>query len=183
MRKTYQAGVSDIERIAEISGSGSSGVLEFTSIPQMYRHLYIIASLKSTLAVDTDTVALTLEAVPTVGAYDSQYIETFTSVSGAAEHLGTPHNIELGYVSDSHASNANVYSAFELWLPEYSRTDQFKTVLSVGIGAIRPVSGYMAQTFTTGLWESTAGVDRLRFTLLQANFTTESRIALYGIRG
>jgi hypothetical protein len=171
---------SSLDKLAEVSGTGASGVLEFSSISGAYRELLLVFFGRSDAAATASSVRLTFEAVPTAGAYDDQYMVATNATPGAAQNIGTSDFIFIGYVPAA-SSTANLYSSTEIRLTEYANTTTFKMARALAGGTTTIASGGFLTTFHGGVWESTAAIDRVRLTLSAGNWTTTTRATLYGL--
>lgn len=172
-------GTATLLKIAEVAGTGSSGVLEFSSIPATYRHLRLVVMGRSA-ASSLVTVRLTFETTPTAGSYNYQRHIGAAAASSADEAVGTVDYILLGNTAHG-GSAANVHRGFIIDLAEYANTSMFKPVLSLATGAVDVSSSNLSINYVNGLWESTAAIDRIRLTQSADNWATTSRATLYGI--
>lgn len=183
-RKRFQYQEAVVERIAELVGTGSSGVLEFANIPQYYRDLELILCGRSTAAIAVDAGQMTFETSPTSGAYNTQRYYGFGSSSGADEVIGIESWIRtVGFPGA--LSPANLSRTLHAFIPDYARTDMFKHVGAYdagGEGASPLATNGLVIAYVNGLWESTAAIDRIRVLLTTGNWTTSTRAVLYGIR-
>lgn len=182
--KRFQAGLPTRVALGTVAGTGLSGVLEFANIPQNYRHLLAVYTGRSTAATTNDESRLTFEVTPTAGAYDRQRHYGSAGTAGADHDIGVTNALFLAGNPDS-SSPANVMKTVQIFIPEYARTDIFKSVssFSLGGGGNSPLgSGGLGVNYVTGVWESTAAIDRIRLLLMTGNWTTTTRATLYGIR-
>jgi len=181
----YQADLPSMHKIAELSGNGSSPVLEFANIPQVYRHLRLIGTARSSGSNGLAECRLTFEVTPTAGAYNNQRL--YASGEGGVgvavygnENIGNEW-ITLFVVAAS-TSDANLHGSAVVDILEYRDTSAFKTVL-VHACDFRTISSLnLLWRRLTGLWESTAAIDRIRLTLSFDAFAATTRFTLYGIR-
>lgn len=167
-----------MRKLAQVNGTGASGVLEFSSIPATYRSLVLHLVGKGTDG-SAQVIRLTFESSPTSGAYDNQTLVALNTSFSGAENIGANDFITLGTAPGN--ATANLFSAGEILLPEYANTSMFKCSLS-RLADFRAISSANLAFFNTvGLWESTAAIDRIRLTLAAGSWTTTSRATLYGI--
>jgi hypothetical protein len=172
-------GTSTLKKIAEVSGTGSSGVLTFSSIPATYRELEISIYGRSDTAATNALVQMTAENTPTAGAYDFENLFGNTSSAGAAQNLGASDYIQVGAVPGA-SSTANVYSTIKVWLPEYAKTSNFKSTLSFSAGIQTLTTGNLTVSVVGGLIEQTAAISILKLALSAGNWTPDSRATLWG---
>lgn len=175
-------GYSQMVKLAEIAGTGASGVLEIASIPATFRTLEIHLIGRSDTAATSTGVRMTFETSPTSGAYNhEQLLASSTSVS-SAENIGASDFITVAAVPAA-SSSANVMTAARILIPDYANTGIFKTTIST---ASEPTTIATASIFIrqmAGLFEATAAISRVRLTLSAGNWTTASRMTIYGIPG
>lgn len=172
-----------MRKIAEVSGNSSSGVLEFTSIPATYRALQLSIYGRSTAAGTTGiAMQVTLEASPTAGAYDDERIVATTTTVASAENLGGQNFFNFGFVPADGAT-ANVFAAHRIFIHEYAQTVGFKVLQHESGTIVDLTTGNIQVRNSTGLWESTAAIDRIKLTLASGNWKTGSRATLWGVPG
>lgn len=172
--------------IATAYGSGSSGMITFSSIPQGYKNLQIRALVKDTNTSNyaTGPLYIYVNDVSTYGAY-------FTH---AMYGRGTGNVLAQNGVNDSWTSQASQISSGSahagmhapaiIDIFDYSATNKSKVM--------RSFSGTMGTEFTTNfrlamsssVYNSSNAITSLSFySGVSGAFTTTSQIALYGIKG
>jgi hypothetical protein len=174
------AATAALKKIAEVSGTGSSGVLEFSSIPATYRGLQLIGHGRSDAAVTGTFILMTFETSPTAGAYDYQVIASTGSTLVGAESIGAVDYIIAGEATGA-SSPASAMGGSVIDIPEYANTSIMKTVLANTYTPRVFSAGNLIQRCFGGTWELTAAIDRIRLTLASGNWTTSSRWTLYGM--
>lgn len=165
-------------KIAEVVGTGASGVMEFSNIPQTYRALLLQHMGRTDAAVTVIGVALTFETTPTL-TYSYQYIYAH----GAA--VATFEGIDQDYINMGTAAgtsvDANLYCGTEMIFPEYANTSMYKPCQIKAMDMRGLSTGNIYWNNTAGIWKSTSAITRIRLTLLSGNWTTTSRATLWGI--
>lgn len=181
--KQFQRALPAKALLATLQGDGVSGVLEFTNIPQSYRHLNVVLSGRTTANVLLSSCALwlTFETSPTAGTYNRQYVQGSKTTVSASEDLGVTDAIFLMNMPGSD-SPANLHRGTNLHVYEYAKTDVFKNALSLVVGGIQILDTGFPTTLVNGVWESTAAINRIRLSLGSGAWTTTSRASLYGVR-
>lgn len=167
------------ESIATASGTGSSGVITFSSIPSTYSHLQI-RILGRTTAAQTNT---------------DLYVQYNSSTSGYANHAiqgngsitetkaDTSGSYIIIYQSLTGASAASsIMGAAIIDIPDYASTTKNKTLRCLS-GQTRPADAQGAIWLQSGFLNNTAALSSLSFTLGSGSWTTSSVISLYGIKG
>jgi hypothetical protein len=165
---------SDFELISTAFGTGSSGVIEFTSIPQDYKHLQIRYTAKNTST--TEDMTIRMNGI-TTAVYARHHVRgNGTIVSSNANTSQTSIDL-LNAVSPN--TTANAVAAGVIDILDYTNTSKNTT-----IRALYGLSDSVARMYlASGLYNQTTAVSSLTFTALANNFTSSSRFSLYGIRG
>lgn len=177
---------SDYESIATLTGTGSSGTVTFSNIPQGYKHLQVRYISKSTWAPGqvADILAVRLNGDTTSGAY--RYHSLY---SGDGPSPSTSTNSGT-YFGDSFACNAsnlpsNTYATGILDILDYANTNKNTTVkLMSGVETNGYYTGnFWGAAFSSGLWNNTSAVTSISLFSNNGNLYANSRFALYGIKG
>ena len=163
------------ESIATANGTGSSGVITFTSIPNTYQHLQLRWIAKSTGSGSYSWINLNND---TSTNYADHYLYGDGASALAGADTGTSKINLYGSVSTSTATN--VYTAHVVDILDYANSNKYKTVRAFG-GQDNNGSGTIF--LSSGLWQITTAVSAITITANTANFSTASQFALYGIKG
>lgn len=165
--------------IAAVAGTGASGVLEISSIPNTYGALRIEVVGRSDVAGSGGASAtLTFQTTPSAGLYNHVLLIATTTVS-SSENIGATASIAVGAVPSA-GSTADVYGSMTIWLPRYASGATFKPVQAVCNSPLTLAAGSYQLRVSVGTYENPAAIDRVRLTLGSGNWTTASRMALYG---
>ena len=161
------------EAIGTAMGTGSSGTITFSSIPQTYKHLQLRtftntsrssgASGSGSLQFNGDTVGTN---------YWTHYMQAF----GAS--VGSGHNNEnygTFWYGDS-----NTYVGSVIDILDYASTTK-KTTAKIHSGYDQNGAG--ATGLISLFWNNTAAVNQIVLTAASYNWGSNSRFALYGIKG
>jgi len=157
------------ESIASASGTGSSGVVTFSSIPATFSHLQIrIMGFQATendifIKVNSDAGVRSHELYGSGAVYDSK-VEAGT---GDGQYLGS-----FGFK----ATNPTVWV---LDLLDYASTTKAKTLR--GLGGF-DANGSGTVELLSALFTTTSAITSITFTSGNS-YSTSSRFALYGIKG
>jgi hypothetical protein len=164
------------ESIATANGTGSSGVITFSSIPATYEHLQIRILGRSTST--GTTIAITANS-DTGSNYARHYVygDSSTAVAGGN---ASQSNMGIAYVISS-TSLSNTYAVNIVDVLDYRNTNKYKT-FRVLTGVEVNGSGDSYVQLSSGLWQSTSAITALTFTC-STNYTTDTSFALYGIKG
>jgi hypothetical protein len=169
------------ESIASATGTGSSGTITFSSIPSTYTSLQIRAIMRSSAT----------------GTSISQSNLTFNSDSGNnyAQHgingNGSFADVE-SYATGGYAGillsgtvaraglTSGIMGTLILDIHNYASTSQYKTIRSLAGG---DANGSGRVALNSGLWLSTSAINSITLSAISGNWTTDTIISLYGIKG
>jgi hypothetical protein len=161
------------ESIATANGTGSSGIITFSSIPSTYTHLQIRgianaggvgADLNIRLNGDNSSI------------YTRHRLIGDGSTASALGQTGRPWITFLGNATLPTASNT--YGVFVCDILDYTNTNKNTTVRVL---SGQDSNGSGGVDFTSGLWPNTAAVTSVSIQLNTGNLTTASQFALYGV--
>jgi len=165
--------VGDYESIATLNGTGSSNTISFTSIPSTYKHLQFRISSLSTGAADWVNIRVNNDS--TSGNYFGHKLYGNGSSAVATSMSGQPY-LYLQFIGGSTTQP----SATVLDVLDYASTTKNKTTrLLFGWD----INGSGEVDLVSGLWSSTAAINRMDFILSSSNFATATQVALYGLKG
>jgi len=165
--------------IQRIAGTGSSGTITFSSIPQNYKHLQVRldarvsgANLATSMRVNNDSSNLYARHA---------LFGTGASVSAA----GSASQTSISWIDFVTGSNsaANIEGVGILDIHDYSSTTKTKTIRLFGGYDTNNGSDGGLITLQSGLYNSTSAVTRLDFLVASGNWTTTTSFALYGMVG
>jgi hypothetical protein len=160
------------ESIASVTGTGSSAVLTFSSIPSTYTHLQLrfdgLSSSNATLTVryNSDT--------------GSNYSIHYLLGSGSASSSGaeTTQTLMTLYGSVPLAAASSQTGTSIIDILDYANTNKYKTLRSL-TGYDSNGSGFVA--LNSGLWMSTSAITSITLTASSGNWTTTTTAELYGV--
>jgi hypothetical protein len=177
-----QAGglLGDFESIATITVTGATQAdIEFTSIPQTYRHLQIRYIGRDNSATTDKNVELQFNS--DTGSNYSQHgmYSNNTSTPGGFGNLNQT-NILAGRVTGA-SSTANIFGCCVVDILDYTNTNKYKTTRTLTSND-QNGSGYVF--FESGNWRSTSAITSIKLKPADGNsWVTNSTFALYGIKG
>jgi len=159
-------------KIQTITAGSAVASIEFTSIPQTYTDLQIVASIRCNVAFGAEE-------------YNAQFNGTTTNLS-YRRVVGVPNTgavssdtFNLGYVNGNSAT-ASTFSNTQIYIPNYTSSN-FKSFSQDSITednatATRP-------NFTAGLWSNTAAITSVKLiSTTSATIMQYSTATLYGIK-
>jgi hypothetical protein len=164
----------DFELIATANGTGSSGVITFSSIPQDYKHLQIRYTAKNS---STSTqMNIRINSI-TSGVYIRHSLRG--NGSNAASTAASVQTLIPLVESMANSTTANAVNAGVIDILDYTSTTKNKT-----LRAFYGMADNLNRVYlSSGLYNQTTAVDSITFTASSANFASISRFSLYGIRG
>jgi hypothetical protein len=167
---------SDYESIASLSGTGSSGVISFTSIPSTFKHLQVrfIGAVSGTGGMDNPVMRFNNDSATNYSAHRLNG----DGASASADAFTTVAQMRAGFVNDS--SNVDILGVGIIDILEYGNTNIYKTFRILS-GVDRNGIGFVG--LGSGNWRSTTAINRVDLIVNGLNWTADSRFALYGIKG
>lgn len=167
-------------KLAEATGTGASGVLTFSSIPQTFGEIYLRLYGRSTVVGTGADVLLTLNGNTTAANYDYVYGRIAGTTPSGLENLGSNAYILVTQIPGA-SSPANLQGSGRFWIPEYANAASFKSLNGLGAGSFDLVTGDFRPSFWGGVVELTAAITSLALTLSTGNWATTSKAVLYGL--
>lgn len=168
------AGAFDL--LATTIATGSSGTIQFTSIPSGYKHLELHIVGRCTFGVNTTYVDVQFNS-DTGSNY--AYHELLGVGSSVVSFNATSQSSIRGPFVTGSSASANIAGAGVMQILDYSSTSKNKTT--------RTLTGVHATdtnvSLRSGLWMNTNAITSIEIKAVAAsNFTSISRFSLYGIK-
>jgi hypothetical protein len=163
---------------------GSAGVsfVEFTSIPQTYKHLEIRSIAKnSETASYGETILASFNGDTTTTNYRFHYLygNGSSALAGSIQASGW---IGAGVGGACGNTPTSVFGTGVSTILDYASTSKNKVVRTLGGHDMNGTSGELS--LTSSLWLNQNAITSIRLTCLGGfNFTQYSQFALYGIKG
>jgi hypothetical protein len=173
------AATSSYESIASATGTGSSGTITFSSIPNTYVALQIrYMVLSTTSATDWADIRLRFNSVSgtSYARHELQGSDSTVSAYGVANNA----QIYAG-VANYGTSNATPMTGI-IDIHNYASTTQNKTVRIFSGIDVNAASGSCI-TLRSGLFNNTSAISSIELALSTSNYSTTTTFALYGIKG
>ncbi len=175
------ASTSSYESIASATGTGSSGVITFSSIPSGYQHLQIRAIMKAD-DNNVGTIAFVLTCNNDTGSNYAYHELRGDGASATAAGSSSQTGLSFtGCVARTDATQNNMVGAVIVDIQDYVSTTKNKTVRTFGGTDLNSANGRIR--LGSGLWINTSAITTITLTTATGNFTTASTFALYGIKG
>lgn len=171
--------------IQRIAGTGSSGTITFSSIPQTYSSLQL-----RILGKDTNTTSITLDGyVQLNGDAGSNYSYHYLRAGGGTVSAsgGYPNSVIImpNAFSSSKAATpaqANIYGVAIVDIHDYTSTTRNKTVRIFGGSDSNLSDAAIGPYLASGSWNNTAAVTSVSIVAGGTAWTTGTTIALYGMK-
>lgn len=171
-----------MHHIQSISVTGSSvSTLDFTNIPQTFKHLHIKAytRMQASQNVPYDLTITVNGANPTQFAFH-RLSGNGATASSANYTNDTLFRVPLVVPNAFHTSN--VFGSALIDILDYSATTKGKTLRALGgqdvNGGTEPAAGWI--NLTSSMWNSTSAITSLTFASF-GNFAIGTRVDLYGL--
>ena len=173
------ANPTSYESIASVTGTGSSGVISFTSIPSTYKHLQIRYNARCASGAITDHyIKLNNDSGSNYTKHWMFALDSGGVYTSAASSTTPP---SMGYIQ---GYDTNPTTAAIIDIHDYQSTSKNKTIRYVTGGAEQQSSSQGALTIGSALWmNSGSAVSQIDITLASSNWSSSSTFSLYGIRG
>ena len=172
------AAAGDFESIATVSvPSGTSGTIEFTSIPATYTHLQIRGIGRTNRAAATQD-SLRLRFNSDTGANYSYHFLNGNGTTPAAE--GNANTTLIAHSAlTAISSSASIFGVAVIDILDYANTNKYKTSRALS-GNDQNGSGVF--DFASGNWRNTDAITSIQLTAI-GSFVQYTTFALYGIKG
>lgn len=181
-RRGYTSGAApdvlgDFELIQTITLAGD-GVMEFTSIPQTYKHLQLRGSYRDTAASTFGRFWMRLNGDAST-VYSTNNFNQSGSAVTLVDAMRTSSNLGVG-----NSANSGWFTSITITFPNYTDTSYWQTV-DVYYGSVSNTAGGSANPgYMGGSYGNNAAISSIRFTgTLNNNLASGSRLSLYGIKG
>lgn len=170
---------SAYESIATITSSGSTNLIEFTSIPSTYTHLQVRIFSRSAVSAAEDTVYIRLNS-DSSSSYSWHRLRGNGSSASAGGYY--PDGIMFAGATPGASATSSIFGTSIVDILDYRNTSKNKTIRSLG-GYDANGSG-MIELYS-GSWNSTTAVTGVTLANYTSgnNFASGSVFALYGIKG
>lgn len=156
-------------------GVGTAATVDFTNIPQNYKHLQIRYISRNAAVADATRVRFNSDSGSN---YAYHQLQGNGTAAAAAAGTSTT-SIEIPFVAYS-GTTTNAFGAGVIDILDYSNVYKFKTTRTLG-GADLNGSGRV--DLASGLWMNTAGITSISIFAFSGNIGQYSRFSLYGLKG
>ena len=172
--------------IASSTATGGTSV-SFTSIPQTYTDLCIVASTRTTYT-GGGSVSSAIQFNSTTTGYTSKCIQYYgaSSVVSGSDTTATMGGITGGFIrafSSSAGGTSNTFGNVSIYIPNYTSSNN-KSYSADAVAEDNAASGSSVNgiVMSAGLWSNTAAITRIDFGAEVGNYVSPSTFYLYGIK-
>lgn len=166
------------DSIATYNGTGSSGVITFSSIPSTYKHLQLRCIMRNTGTGTAEQTTLITVNSDTTANYVTHRLTGNGSAAGAQTYSsGTA---IAPYFNPENGNTAGIHGAMVIDILDYTNTSKRKSFRILG-GIDYNGSG--TSGLISGTWLGTNSITSITLTSGSNNWTTSAQFALYGIKG
>jgi hypothetical protein len=151
-------------------GSGGASSVTFSSIPQTYTDLKIVASMRDTGAGPHTVLAF--------NGSGSNFSNTILFGDGGSTYSQRRTDAIFTFTNDGTSESSNVFANFEMYLPNYASSN-YKSFTLESVVENNGTTAY--QSLYAGLWSNTSAVTSIGFTAGSTAFAQYSKFSLYGV--
>jgi hypothetical protein len=177
-----RGGVASYESIATANGTGSSGTITFSSIPSTYKHLQLRIYAIGTAGAGGYPTQLSYFRLNSDSGGNYRTLTTYANAT--TQVLGNGSNTNNADFLYLPGASSGIPSPAIIDIFDYSDTNKLTSLRNISGGWNSSSTGGV---FATGmLWNSTATVNTITLVgdpTYNGNWTTNSKFALYGIKG
>lgn len=163
-----------MELIATAFGTGASGTITFSSIPQDYKHLQVRYVAKNT--GNSRVQNITMNGV-TSAVYAKHTLAGFSTNLNSGSDVSSTAIIFASSITTSTTTNA--VGAGIIDILDYASTTKNKTVRT--LNGMSDSESYI--NLSSGLYAQTTAISSITFTTAANNFSALTRYSIYGIKG
>lgn len=172
-------GSGALTKISTLSGNGTSGLLDFTSIAGTYSALRILVVGRSDAAAASDDCYIRFNG-DTAGNYDWTYVRGSNAAASSANTEADTNGIYC-FVAAASTATASVPGTFIIEIPFYAGTTFHKQALISMYAQTSTAAAGPNRVVTGGNWRSTSAITQVTVRLATGKWITGSTAILYGI--
>jgi hypothetical protein len=171
---------SDFESIQTFTmANNSTTSVDFTSIPSTYKSLRMIVYIQGT--ADGQEMYAAFNNDTTGTNYTRQVMYNTGSGAGTSFYqISQTAGRSFFYNPVGTATYPYTFIGYELYLPDYALTNKYKTSIIDGWQHQASSTGSITQH--SGIWASTAAINRITITATTGAFAQYTQFALYGVK-
>lgn len=162
--------------IQSLNGTGSSGTIAFTSIPQTYSHLYVVGCVMTANAVGVQSVWVRLNGTTDTDHQGAEINAIYTTTAGGTTVAG----IRLAAPGFNNGFASQYKQSFDLLIIDYTSTTTRTGVLTKMSSPSNNI-GTSGMAMVGGNYNKNDAITSLRFMNDSGNFLANTEFSLYGI--
>jgi len=181
--------VSASNRIVKLAEHTGSGLVDFNSISQNYKHLVIMGATAGSATSGSLILGCDFNSDSTSGSYKGiRYVQTGSSTY-AQEYISGEYiigGIPIGSINDYYSGSTGYSSSIFAVIPNYSgSTGFYKTAMGFG-SVFFFISPNAMVSLQGGTWTSSSAITRIRMycsadSVTRRNLMQNTIISLYGV--
>lgn len=168
------------ERITGTVLGSSTGTIDFTSIPATYDDLilkFFLRDNRNTAYVNNIRIKFNNDST---GPYAEINMANNATTTEANSNSYSASFFEYIYATSDYAY-ANIFTSYEMYIPQYANTSYNKTLLIDGSNIVQDSNSHTI--LWGGTWANTSAINRITITSTGGyTFTANSRVDIYGIK-
>ena len=167
---------------SSVVGASATSLIEFTSIPNTYKHLRLhIVARSGRTSSGGDLLDLRFNDSTT--DYYDHVTRSNNGALSADQNLNSQNHIDIQRVA-ADLNSANVFSGFTIDIPEYTNTSKVKSLLTKSGTTSDSDPSANQVTLGSAFWNNTTAINKISIRLSYGfNFAQNSTFALYGWKG
>jgi hypothetical protein len=163
-------------------GAGGSSFIDFTNIPNTFKHLQIRGIAKTSASYESDGFNMTFNS--STGNLYWMHFMTADGGNGISPSSAlTQPTLYITARVPGDTTNASDFGAFVVSILDYASTDQKKTMRSLSGFSPNNTNNVAKVALASGAFDSTAAVSSIRISANSGVLKQFSRFNLYGLRG
>jgi hypothetical protein len=168
------------EQIATLTGTGSSGTIIFSSIPQTYKHLQIRTTMRCTNANIRNNIFINYNGDGS-SIYSRHFLLGRIGNDWMSSNVINTSTYQIANSVPGTSAPSDIHSAMVIDIADYSATTKNKTTRTMAT-LVYPSSQAQVE-LSSCVYRTNSATSTIQIIVENASFTTSSNFVLYGIRG
>jgi hypothetical protein len=164
---------ASFEGIASYTVTSPEASYTFTDIPQIYKHLYVVAQVFGSVSGEDFAMQVGNGSVDTDSNYSGGWTRHLSTAVTTVQDLSNS-RVRL---SDGGSFTTGHPTILDMYMPMYSSTTAHKPFIAHAGNANR------GQDLVAGKWRSNSAINTIKFYQLVGNLAVDTKISIFGIRG
>ena len=169
------------ESIATTTVGTATSTVTFSSIPSTYKHLQLRLVTRNTSS-NNYNAWFQMQINGDTGANYSEHALTGNGSSATA--FGAASNASIdAWVNPGSDAGAGIFGASIIDILDYTNTNKYKTIRVLNGADVNVSTTRIGMQLFSAAWLNTNAITSITFNGANGNFDTNSKFALYGIKG